>query len=193
MGLPAFFKALSVAYQRQLLNPEDWFTLWRLNCAVVALHDNKLKDKVKAEYDMESKWDFLARAAEKGVACSPCVGLGKLAKLGKELGAEIVAKDKNCEGGMGIHFLKNACDGGDWILQPRLSNAAELEKMLPTNAPLSTMRVLTASCVGMSEGDKCQRGRERITPPSSTTLTWTPGRSREAAATLTGTRLASRR
>jgi len=163
-NLPAFFKALSVAYQRQLLNPEDWFTLWRLNCAVVALHDNKLKDKVKAEYDMESKWDFLVRAAEKGVACSPCVGLGKLAKLGKELGAEIVAKDKNCEGGMGIHFLKNACDGGDWILQPRLHNAKELEKILPKNAPLSTMRILTASCIGIPGGDKFRSGREKITP-----------------------------
>jgi len=160
----AFLGALSVAYQKQLLTPEDWFSLWRLNCAVTALHDHKLKDEVKADYDMESKWDFLVRAAEKGVACSPCVGLGKLAKLGKELGAEIVAKDKNCEGGMGIHFLKNACDGGDWILQPRLSNAKELEKILPTNAPLSTMRVLTASCVGMPEGDACRQGRERITP-----------------------------
>merc|ERR1712060_51945 len=118
-NLPAFLKALSVAYQKQLLTPEDWFSLWRLNCAVTALHDSTLKEKVKADYDMESKWDFLVRAAEKKVACSPCVGLGKLAKLGK---------------------------------------------ILPKNAPLSTMRVLTASCVGMSEGDRCQRGRERITP-----------------------------
>merc|ERR1712060_428367 len=47
-----------------------------------------------------------------------------------------------------------------------MGNAKELEKILPKNAPLSTMRVLTASCVGMSEGDKCQRGRERITPAS---------------------------
>jgi len=163
-NLPAFLRALSVAYQKQLLTPEDWFSLWRLNCAVTALHDNKLKDQVKVDYDMESKWDFLVRADEKGVPCSPCVGLGKLAKLGQELGAEIVAKDKNCEGGMGIHFLKNACEGGDWILQPRLNNSKELEKLLPKNAPLSTMRVLTASCIGMSEGDKCPRGRERITP-----------------------------
>merc|ERR1712154_384822 len=81
-NLPAFFKELAVGYQKQLLAPEDWFSLWRLNCAVVALHDNKLKEKVKADYDMESKWDFLVKAAEKGVACSPCVGLGKLEKLG---------------------------------------------------------------------------------------------------------------
>jgi len=163
-NIPAFFKAVAVEYQKQLLTPEDWFSLWRLNCAVVALHDNTLKDQVRADYDMESKWDFLVRAAEKGVACSPCVGLGKLAKLGKELGAEIVAKDKNCEGGMGIHFLKNACDGGDWILQPRLNNAKELEKILPKSAPLSTMRILTASCVGIPQDDQCRRGRERITP-----------------------------
>merc|ERR1712060_164447 len=163
-NLPAFLKALSVAYQKQLLTPEDWFSMWRLNCAVTALHDSTLKEKVKADYDMESKWDFLVRAAEKGVPCSPCVGLGKLAKLGQELGAEIVAKDKNCEGGMGIHFLKNACHGGDWILQPRLQNSKALDELLPKNAPLSTMRVLTASCAGMPEDSAWRRAREDITP-----------------------------
>merc|ERR1712060_57530 len=163
-SLSAFLRELSLAYQRQLLTPDDWFTFWRLNCAVTALHDHTLKGKVKADYEMESKWDFLVRAAEKKVAVSPCVGLGKLAKLGLELGAEIVAKDKNCEGGMGIHFLKNACHGGDWILQPRLQNSKALDELLPKNAPLSTMRVLTASCAGMPEDSAWRRTREEITP-----------------------------
>merc|ERR1711915_279593 len=168
----AFLRELSLAYQRQLLTPDDWFTFWRLNCAVTALHDHTLKEKVKADYEMESKWDFLVRAAEKKVAVSPCVGLGKLAKLGLELGAEIVAKDKNCEGGMGIHFLKNACHGGDWILQPRLQNSKALDELLPKNAPLSTMRVLTASCAGMPEDSAWRRTREEITPFDSGLPSW---------------------
>jgi len=163
-NMALFLSELSLAYQRQLLNPEDWFSLWRLNCAVTALHDNTLKEKVKSDYDMESKWDFLVRAEQKNVPASPCVGLGKLAMLGQTLGAEIVAKDKNCEGGMGIHFLKNACCGGDWILQPRLSNSKSLDALLPKKAPLSTMRVLTASCAGMPEGSEWRRGRDEITP-----------------------------
>merc|ERR1711976_736766 len=64
---------------------------------------------------------------------------------------------------MGIHFLKNACDGGDWILQPRLHNAKELD-LLPKNAPLSTMRILTANSSGMPEEIVWRRGRESITP-----------------------------
>eukprot|EP00971_Amphidinium_carterae_P138273 2739735-Amphidinium_carterae.1 len=29
----------------------------------------------------------------------------------------VVAKHKNEEGGLAIHFFKNAASGGDWILQ----------------------------------------------------------------------------
>lgn len=61
----------------------------------------------------------------------------------------IVVKDKNEEGGMGIHFFKNAVHGGDWIIQPKLSNGPDLAHMLPENAPLSTLRVITASRGGL--------------------------------------------
>jgi hypothetical protein len=32
----------------------------------------------------------------------------------------LVCKNKNIEGGMGIHFFKNAAFGGDWILQEKM-------------------------------------------------------------------------
>ena len=35
--------------------------------------------------------------------------------------------------------------GGDWILQPALSNAPSIAKLLPPVAPLSTLRLVTAS------------------------------------------------
>eukprot|EP00442_Polarella_glacialis_P018679 CAMPEP_0115095716 /NCGR_PEP_ID=MMETSP0227-20121206/29235_1 /TAXON_ID=89957 /ORGANISM="Polarella glacialis, Strain CCMP 1383" /LENGTH=468 /DNA_ID=CAMNT_0002489195 /DNA_START=75 /DNA_END=1480 /DNA_ORIENTATION=+ len=56
-----------------------------------------------------------------------------------------IAKDVNEEGGMGIHVLKNVMHGGQWILQEKLENCAALNKLLPKEAPLSTMRVVTGS------------------------------------------------
>lgn len=46
---------------------------------------------------------------------------------------------------MGLHFFKNATAGGDWIIQERLDNDAFVNSLLPDNAPLSTMRVISAS------------------------------------------------
>lgn len=46
---------------------------------------------------------------------------------------------------MGLHFFKNATDGGDWIIQERLENDAFVSSLLPEKAPLSTMRVITSS------------------------------------------------
>ena len=46
---------------------------------------------------------------------------------------------------LGIHFFRNAAFGGDWILQENIKNAAWLNLLLPTDPPLSTMRVITTS------------------------------------------------
>ena len=46
---------------------------------------------------------------------------------------------------MAIHFFSNFVHGGDWILQPILSNSPQIQAMLPENAPLSTFRIVTAS------------------------------------------------
>ncbi|KAL3803695.1 hypothetical protein HJC23_003749 [Cyclotella cryptica] len=75
-----------------------------------------LLNHVPPGYDMENKWTFL----KEGHA-------------------------RNEEGGMGIHFYKNATVDGDWIIQERISNGEWVAKHLPQNAPLSTFRVITAS------------------------------------------------
>jgi hypothetical protein len=119
-------------FKEQLLTPRDWFSLWRLNCRLASYHSGK----TKAEgYKMEDKWTFLVEAEKANVPISPCMKCG-----------EIVVKDRNEEGGMGIHFFKNACRGdGPWIIQEKLDNDDFVASMLPQDAPLSTFRVITAS------------------------------------------------
>lgn len=56
-----------------------------------------------------------------------------------------MCKNTHIEGGLGIFFYKNATAGGDWIIQKRLRNAEWLTRLLPPDAPLSTMRVITKS------------------------------------------------
>lgn len=86
-------------------------------------------------YSLEDKWTFLLKGKELEVPISPFY----------DNIPSLVCKNKNIEGGMGIFFYKNACNGGDWILQERLENSDWLNKLLPSNAPLSTMRVITTS------------------------------------------------
>ena len=141
-------------YMEYLLHPTDWFSLWRLNCSVVALHSHATKS---ASYGLENKWEFLREGHKRGVPVTPF-----LTDL-----SHLVCKHKNVEGvytlmymymyphvcvfclaavgGMGIHFFHNASEGGDWILQPRLYNSHWMGGLLPEHAPLSTMRVITAS------------------------------------------------
>lgn len=128
-------KDATQAYAEQLLCPQDWFSFWRLNC-VVASYQGVVNNA--QGFKQEDKWTFLTDAKEAGVPVTPW------------LDAEaIVVKDKNEEGGMGIHFFKNAVHGGQWIIQPKLNNAGIVKQLLPAKAPLSTLRVITASRGGM--------------------------------------------
>jgi hypothetical protein len=118
-------------FREQLLTPRDWFSLWRLNCRLASFHSGKTK---AAGYKMEDKFTFLLAAEAAEVPVSPFMNVG-----------EVVVKDKNEEGGMGIYFFKNARHGGDWIIQERLQNDDFVSSMLPSDAPLSTFRVITSS------------------------------------------------
>ena len=124
-------------YSEQLLAPKDWFSYWRLNCRLASWHAFVTQD---GGYSMENKWDFLMSGEKNKIAVSPW------------LKVDVCVKHKNEEGGMGIHFYKNAISGGDWIIQTRLSNDAFVASLLPENAPLSTFRIITASRAGIYDG-----------------------------------------
>jgi hypothetical protein len=124
--------ALVGYFSDHLLHPNDWFSFWRLNCRLVSLHSALTGHD---DYLQEDKWSFLTLGKKLGVPVSPYFENYK----------NLVCKNKNIEGGMGIFFYKNAAHGGDWILQEKLENADWLNRLLPPNAPLSTMRVITTS------------------------------------------------
>eukprot|EP01061_Rhynchopus_euleeides_P018421 TRINITY_DN30496_c0_g1_i1.p1 TRINITY_DN30496_c0_g1~~TRINITY_DN30496_c0_g1_i1.p1 ORF type:complete len:425 (+),score=174.14 TRINITY_DN30496_c0_g1_i1:57-1331(+) len=135
-------RSLASIFRDELICPGHWFALWRMNSVLVAAHHAAHRDNkpVARQYDYENKWEFLKAALEK--RRDPAFGtLGVTPIL--ETPIEIVCKHKNIEGGMGVHVFKNAAAGGDWILQKRLYNSAELQALLPDDAPLSTYRVIT--------------------------------------------------
>lgn len=141
-------------YRKHLLHPDDWFSFWRLNCRLASAHSLLTKSP---GFMYENKWDFLIDGHKIGVPVSPFLEVD-----------DIVCKHKNVEGGMGIHFFKNALSGGDWIIQERLANAAWLNKLLPDNAPLSTMRIITSSSYSLSAETGTESRAARPSIPSAT-------------------------
>lgn len=122
----------SDCFRRTLLEPTDWFQLWRLNCRLASMVALATKSK---DFDMEDKWLFIKTCLEQKIPVTPVMDMPKT----------LIAKDVNEEGGMGIHVLKNVIHGGNWILQEKLENSDAVKALLPEGAPLSTMRVLTGS------------------------------------------------
>lgn len=137
-------------YSEQLLRPQDWFSFWRLNCVLASYHADMTKAK---GFDQEDKWTFLTSAADADIPVSPWLDAKQL-----------VIKDKNEEGGMGIHFYSNATHGGRWIIQERLNNDAFVSALLPEAAPLSTLRVITSSVGGLRESCLPEGSREGALP-----------------------------
>lgn len=128
-------------FEKNLMCPEDWFSLWRLNCRMATFHSYRTKNK---GYRMEDKWTFLCEAEESGVPVSPSLRA-----------ARIVCKHRNEEGGLGYKSFSNAAHGGDWIIQEHLTNnKSKLGAVLPDDAPLSTFRVITAATPLDAEGSQ---------------------------------------
>jgi hypothetical protein len=138
-SVQASVKSVAAHFTKHLLHPDDWFSFWRLNCRLVSYHSALSNHP---DYLQEDKWTFLVDGKAAGVPVSPFI----------DVIPTLVCKNKNVEGGMGIHFFHNAAHGGDWILQERLENAEWLNALLPPNAPLSTMRVITTSTWALQQG-----------------------------------------
>lgn len=140
-----FATSVGEEYAVRLLAPDDWFSYWRLNCNVVGLHS--LLNDMPQGYEMENKWTFLDEGSKVGVPVSPFLTTPGL-----------VVKHRNEEGGMGIHFYKNATAGGDWIIQETIANSAWVSSLLPSRAPLSTFRVITQSRASINIDEVPQAG-----------------------------------
>ena len=125
------------SFAKHLVRPTDWFSLWRLNCRLASYHALKTKDD---GYRAEDKWTFITESLQNNVPVTPIMEI-----------PNIVCKDRNEEGGMGIHFFQNALSGGDWIIQKVMHNSEFLSTMLPKNAPLSTIRIVTGSTLSHAE------------------------------------------
>lgn len=127
------------AFIEQLLTPQDWFSFWRLNCRLASLH---ALETGETGYRFEDKWSFLTIGEERGVAVSPWL---------KTKGLFI--KHRNEEGGLGCASYSNATCGGDWIIAECLENGDSIKHLLPENAPLSTLRVISGSRGGIKSAD----------------------------------------
>ncbi len=125
-------------YYKNLLTSNNWFTLWRHNSHLVTYHSYLTHSN---DYDMEDKWKFLKIGKEMNIPISPYFDDIET----------VVCKNILIEGGMGIHFFKNAIFGGNYIIQEKLKNALWLNNLLPNNAPLSTMRIITTSVYPLSK------------------------------------------
>ena len=79
-------------FSKQLTEPQDWFSFWRLNCRLATYH--AYWSDHKQDYDLEDKWTFLQEADKQNVAVTPYMKL-----------KGIVCKHRNMEGGLGMICL----------------------------------------------------------------------------------------
>lgn len=96
------FDQIITCYTYYLLHPNDWFSLWRLNCRLISYHSLITQS---IDYQQEDKWTFLTNGKSLDVPISPYM----------DVISSLVCKNKNIEGGMGIFFYRNAAHGGDWV------------------------------------------------------------------------------
>lgn len=155
--------AVAAAYAQQLVEPQDWFSFWRLNCRLATLHAGLTGE---TDYELEDKWKFLTVAEERNVAVTPYMKV-----------AGIVCKHRNEEGGLGFESFDNASEGGDWIIQRKLDNGPFLNSMLPPNAPLSTFRIISASRGGL-KSNTAEAGNVTMDDVQALSCVWRAGRAK---------------
>jgi hypothetical protein len=118
-------------YVVELVAPTTWFALWQLNCRLATWHALATGD---AGYALEDKLAMLEAAEAAGLPVSPWLVTDAL-----------ICKQRNEEGGLGYAAFSSATSGGAWIVQPRLRNHAAIAGLLPADAPLSTLRIVTGA------------------------------------------------
>jgi hypothetical protein len=94
-NIKLYLSAVFRFYIQHLLHPDDWFSLWSLNCRLTSLHSLTTN---APGFKQEDKWTFLIDGERLGVPVTP---------FDRTMEA-LVVKNKNIEGGMGIHFFSNA-------------------------------------------------------------------------------------
>jgi len=149
-------------FRIQLVQPQDWFSFWRLNCRLATSHAYMTNNKWKNEYDVEDKWTFLIESEKKDINVTPFMKV-----------EGVVCKHRNEEGGLGYQSFSNASVGGDWIIQERLNNGPFLKKLLPEDAPLSTFRIISSSRGGLSDEKEVD-----IDDITALSCVWRAGRSK---------------
>ena len=123
-------------FGRGLLNhlsdPNDLFSIWRINSMINYYHWIQSDKKLKLQYKHENKMYFTKNAEENKLPVAPYLKL-----------PSIIIKHVNREGGLAIYKFSNSFNGGDWLIQEDLKNHNSLLSLLPENPPLSTFRVVT--------------------------------------------------
>ena len=117
---------------KQLTDPKDWFTFWRIN-SIVNYHNWLKVSKVKQnQYENEDKYIFYKNCCSNEIPTIPLIE-----------NDSIIVKHKNREGGLSLFKFSNAVDNGNWIIQEKLENNSNLKPLLFKNSPLSTYRIIT--------------------------------------------------
>ena len=120
------------SFYDNLFFPDEWITYWQINSIVSTLHYYNTKDKA---YKLENKFKFLQEAEKINLPVTPSIK------------SDIILKDKNMEGGLGINVIRNAFNNGNIVIQKLMYNNDYIKKLLPKNAALSTFRVLTINYI----------------------------------------------
>ena len=115
-------------YNKQLLCPDSWFCIWRINSTLIQYFYTKT---LSTNLKYENKKLFLLEANKLNIPISSYKN------------DDYIIKNINIEGGLGIKLYKNAFNNGEWIIQKKLTNNDFISSLLSDNAPLSTIRVVT--------------------------------------------------
>ena len=122
LGAPAEFR-------EQLEHSSHWLISW-LNGYILVAH--AASPTTKSTFLLEDQVTFLNTARGK-----------KLSAIGSLEGSNIVVKNANVEGGMGIFFFKNIESGGDWAFQEIPLPHKALQEVIPLHYGAPRFHVVT--------------------------------------------------